>query len=402
MREARSALTGLGMSPFSREPIGSPRELAAEAARRAIADAGLAPGAIDGLLINQSAAAPAGALSLRLHEDIGLGGLNLLTLVEGKGSSVLQMVQQATLAVAAGMARHVLCVFADAPIAPGRGGSQAFNAASVLSGIEGWEARYGLFGPVGAYALLARYYMHRHAMSEADLGGQAVASHAWAALNPLSLKPRLLSISDYLGSRCIASPLRVHDCAFPVNGGAAVVVSALEGLKDAPHAPVFVHGMGQGHAGVPRMAHGVLDASHALFAVNQGEFRTPGTEAGTRAFAMAGIDASSVSQCQFYDAFSFNVTAALEDYGLVPRGEGMRFIAQGHTSPGGKLPVNTGGGQLAGFYLQGMTPLAEAVVQGRAEAGARQAGNDVILVNGSGGTLEYHAALVLSPHRVLR
>jgi acetyl-CoA acetyltransferase len=103
-----------------------------------------------------------------------------------------------------------------------------------------------------------------------------------------------------------------------------------------------------------------------------------------------------------YDAFSYNAVAALEDYGFCRPGEGAAFISDGNTSPGGRLPLNTGGGQLASFYLQGMTPLTEAVIQGRSAGEARQVEkNDVILVNGSGGRLEYHAALIVSPHQSL-
>src|SRR5690606_358900 len=106
---------GIGASRIAREPIGTPRALAAEAVLAAMNDAGVAPADVDGLLLNPSALAEGDALPLKLQEDIGLPGLRLLTQIDGKGSSVLQMVQYATLAIRHGMASVVACVFADAP-----------------------------------------------------------------------------------------------------------------------------------------------------------------------------------------------------------------------------------------------------------------------------------------------
>ena len=78
----------------------------------------------------------------------------------------------------------------------------------------------------------------------------------------------------------------------------------------------------------------------------------------------------------------------LEDYGFCAKGEGGAFAASGALGPGGTLPVNTGGGQLSAYYMWGMTPLSEAVIQARGQGGDRQAPrNDVILVSGNGGIL---------------
>lgn len=392
-RQATSAIVGLGFSQLSRQPIGSARTLALDAISAAITDAGLALKDIDGLLINQSGLAPPGSLSLRLQEDAGLGSLRLLSCVEAKGASVLQMVQQAALAIAAGMARNVVCVFADAPLVAEVAGSQSYGKASVLTGIEGWEAQYGMFGPVGAYALLARRYMDVFGVSERQLAGHALACRLWAQDNPQAFLRKPLTLDDYLTARKVVEPFRVLDCAFPINGGAAVVVSAASQARrqasDAARPAVYIHGMGQGHAAAPMLRTAGED------------WPTPAALAAETLYRMAGIGPAEVSMFQIYDAFSYCAIAALEDFGLCDHGSGAAFIADGNTAPGGSLPVNTGGGQLSGGYLQGMTPLAEAVIQGRGDGGARQARNDLILVNGSGGRLEYHAALLLSPHAAI-
>lgn len=388
-RQATSAIVGLGFSQLSRQPIGSARALALEAISLAITDAGLALKDIDGLLINQSALAAPGSLNLRLQEDAGLGSLRLLSCVEAKGASVLQMVQQAALAIAAGMARNVVCVFADAPLVADVAGSQSYGNASILTGIEGWEAQYGMFGPVGAYALLARRYMEVFGVSERQLAGHALACRRWAQDNPQAFLRKPLTMDDYLAARKVAEPFRVLDCAFPINGGAAVVVSAAPQASDAARPAVYIHGMGQGHAAA------------AMLRASGEDWPTPAALAAQTLYRMAGIGPAEVSMFQIYDAFSYCAVAALEDFGFCEYGSGAAFIADGNTAPGGSLPVNTGGGQLSGGYLQGMTPLTEAVIQGRGDGAARQARNDLILVNGSGGRLEYHAALLLSPHAAI-
>jgi len=293
-------------------------------------------------------------------------------------------VQQATAAIQAGLATHVACVFADAPVA-GKGAGDAYAITSPLTGIAGWERQYGLFGATGAYALAANRHMALHGWSQDDLGAYVLACRHWAQLNPDAAIRQPLSMEDYQRSPWIVEPFHMLDCAYPLNGAVAVIVAAAQGAERA----VFVHGMGQGHPGRPalRAAEEPLSGGHL---------------AGQRAYAMAGVDADNITLCQLYDAFSFTALLALEEYGFCAAGQGGAFVRAGHTMPGGRLPVNTGGGHLAGGYLQGMTPLAEAVIQARREAGARQVPKpDVILVNGSGGRLEYHAALVLSPHQRL-
>jgi acetyl-CoA acetyltransferase len=387
MPGALSSIVGLGKSQLSRSPIGSARSLAAAAVRDAIANAGLDTADVDGLLINQSSLAPAGTLPLQMMDDIGLSSLRFLSQVEGKGASVLQMVQLATMAIRQGMASAVACVFADAPLVAGQGGGQSYQNEAPLTGIAGWEGQYGLYGPAASYALATQRYMHDFQVTESQLAQYPIACRKWAALNPAALLQKPLDLEGYLASRYIAEPIRVFDCAYPVNGGIAVIVSSAEAAADCPNPPVYVHGMGQGHATIHRLAG------------DQDEHQTAGALAGAGMYAMAGATPADVTLCQFYDAFSFCAVAALEDYGLCPRGEGAAFIASGATSPGGRLPVNTGGGHLASYYMQGMTPLEEAIVQARGHGAARQiAANDLILVNGSGGRLEYHAAMLLSPH----
>jgi acetyl-CoA acetyltransferase len=386
-----SALVGLGFSELSRLDIGTARDLAIDAVNAAVADSGLGLDDVDGLLLGHSPSAPFADLPLRLQNDLGLFELRLLASIEGEGTTAVQMVQHATMAIRHGLAKNVVCVFADAPLKPGaESGSVSFRRTMSLTGIDDWESRYALVGAAGAHALATRRYLSACGASEADLGAYAVSNRRWAERNPDAALRKPLTVEDYLASRYIVEPLRLLDCAYPVNGAVAVVVTGCELAAEGPRPPVWVHGMGQGHYGRPGLA--AFDR----------ELRTGGELAGKTAYAMAGVRAADVRMCQLYDAFSYLGLLALEDYGLCPRGEAPAFVQSGACAPGGSLPTNTGGGHLSGFYLQGMTPLSEAIIQARGDGGARQVERrDVILVNGVGGCADYHAALVLSPLRSL-
>ena len=385
-RNARAAIVGLGFSALSRKPIGSIPDLAIDAIIAGLADAGVAIELVDGLLMAQSELATRNALSVRLRDALDFGDLAIANVVEGKGTSVLQMVQQAAMAIEAGLARVIVCVFSDAPVGAQSSSGQSYARPSAVSGIDGWEERYGLFGAVGAYALAARRYMAKFGMAERYFADYAIACRRWAVKNPLALMRQPLDIDTYLKSPFVVEPFRVLDCALPVNGAAAVVVVDAARAADSKTGAAYIHGMGQGHNGLSALT---TDASGP----------TGGNSSVRRATAMAGVDLADVTMCQLYDAFSFSALFALEDAGFCRRGEAGEMIASGQTSPGGRLPLNTGGGQLASFYLQGMTPLSEAVLQARRQGGERQvARNDVILVNGSGGCLEFFAAMILSPH----
>lgn len=114
------------------------------------------------------------------------------------------------------------------------------------------------------------------------------------------------------------------------------------------------------------------------------------------AFKMAGIELKDVDFAELYDCYTFTVLVTLEDYGFCKKGEGGPFVADGRIGPNGSLPVNTGGGQLSSFYMWGMTPVSEGVIQVRGDGGRRQVPkHDIGLISGNGGILSTHSTLVL-------
>ena len=379
-----AAISGLGMSGLVRSQALPAAELAFQAIDLAIADAGLRHEDVDGLLISRSPVAIERDVGLHLRHGCGIPNLKLLQFIDGEGTSALQMVHTAACAVSAGMVRHVVCVFADAPLRAGRSGAEAFGTIKSLSGVGGLRYASGLFGAPALYGLAVRRHMSLYGTTQQQLGAVAVTTRQWAALNPRAVYRETLTIEAYMASRLIADPIRLYDCATPVDGGIAVVVSATESCCGLAQPPVHILGIGQGHPVQRRQR------------PEENEVTTGAAAAKEAAFAMAGIATGDIDIVECYDAFSYMTLLALEGYGFCGRGEAGAMVAAGHTAPGGRLPVNTGGGHLSGYYLQGMTPLSEAILQVRGQAGARQCPrHELALVTNEGGFFEYHACAVL-------
>src|SRR5213596_424316 len=227
----------------------------------------------------------------------------------------------------------------------------------------------------------ARRHMHLFGTTSEQLGAIAIAQRKWAQMNLWAQMRKPLTMEDYLNSRYIVEPFHLFDCCLVSNGGIAVIVTGRERARDSRRPPVYIRGMAQGHVGG--------DPSDTL---SSGAVlsREP-------ALRMAGLTLRDVDVVELYDCYTFTVIVTLEDYGFCPKGEGGRFVAERVTGPGGRLAVNTGGGQLASFYMWGMTPVSEAVIQLRGDGGTRQVPrHDVALVSGNGGVLSTHSTLVLS------
>ena len=391
MRKNLAAIAGLGMSPMGRSHIGSTRDLAIAAAIACVEDAGIGLRDVQGLLMCRSPSKPTSELPLRLRLDLGLGDLRLLADLNMEGASSIGMIQAACLHITSGLADLVLCVFGDSPLGAGiESGAAAYNRVMNLTGIDGMEAQSGLYGAAGPYALAAQRYLARYALPADALGCYPVACRRWAALNPDAFLREPLDMEGYRRSRAIVEPFRVLDCAYPVNGAIAVLVCSPERARDLRRPPVYIHACAQGHAG------------SRPFEGEEPELETGARLAAESLWQQARVTSGDIQMAQLYDAFSYVGLQALEDYQLCPRGEATAFVASGATSPGGSLPVATGGGHLSGFYLQGMTPVAEAVLQARGQAGERQSNrNELILVTGNGGRMDYHAAMLLSPKETL-
>lgn len=384
------AIAGLGITEMTRDWRGDTPMLAIRAIKLALEDAGLAKGDLDGLLINNGVV-PAGydssSMGLQLQTMMGLTDLKLLNHMNAAGSTAGQMVQFASLAIQAGMCTTVACVFADAPLSTGQSASSAYGQIRALRGVAGLPPAYGIFGANAQYALTARRHMALYGTTNDHFGAIAVSNRKWASKNPRAVFRSPITMDDYHNSRWICEPFHLLDCTMVNNGAIAVIVTSPERAADLKQPPVYVIGMGQGHPGNPRRAEA------------ENEVNTGARIARTTAFAMAGITNKDIDVCELYDCYTYTTLVTLEDYGFCEKGEGGPFVADGKLEPGGSLPTNTGGGELSGYYMWGMTPLSEGIIQARGQGGERQVPkHDVVLVSCQGGILDYHACLVLSPH----
>ncbi|MFJ9565204.1 thiolase family protein [Streptomyces fuscichromogenes] len=385
MRGRGAAIAGVGLTEVGKVYGRTAAEFAEEAVRLAVADAGLRLRDVDGLLINPGKSP---GLDLSLAKRLGLRDLTLLSEVQSFGASVGIMVAQAAMAVRTGAATTVVCVFADAPLQQDVRSGDAYTSSSLgAAGFRSAETAGGFTSVNHRYALAAARYMAHYGVTNDQLGAVAVSQRKWAARNPVAQFRTPMTQEDYHRSRWVVQPLHLYDCCLVSNGGAAVVVTTAERANSLPRPPVHVWGWGQAHPGH-------LMARDSMFGLVTGA-----AASGAAAMKMAGITPSDVDVREIYDCYTYTVLVTLEDYGFCAKGEAGELAASGALAPGGALPTNTGGGQLSGFYLWGMTPLHEAVLQARGEAGERQVPrHDTVLVSGNGGILDHHATLVLSPH----
>jgi acetyl-CoA acetyltransferase len=378
-----TAIVGLGLTDLGKVYGPSSSEFAALAVERAAADAGLQLGDIDGLLVSGGATH---GVTPDLQRLLGLRDLPLLAQIEAYGSTATGMIQYASLAIRAGMATTVACVWGDAPLQ--NGGGSAYGVPRPRVGFDSLPAAAGVIGANPRYALAARRHMQAFGTTVDDFAAVAVGQRAWAEHNPLAQMRKPITVADHHKSRMIADPLRLLDCCLVSNGGIAVIVAAADRAADLPQPPVHIWGWGQGHPNYP-MRQG------SRFGLASGA-----KQSGAAAMGMAGVSVADIDICELYDCYTFTVVITLEDYGFCAKGEGGAFASSGALAPGGSLPTNTGGGQLSSYYAWGMTPLSEAVIQARGHGGDRQvAKHDVILVSGNGGVLDHHGTLIVSPHR---
>ncbi len=380
----RPVICGLGLTGLGKVYGRSAAQFAADAVRLAAADAGLALGDIDGLLVSSGVG---NGVHLDLQLDLGLRDLALLSELQAYGSTAGGMVQVASMAVQSGMVAAVACVWADAPLRPGGSSAAAYGAAGAR-GPAGWRGLAAASGIVGAnprYALAARRHMERFGTTGDQLGAIAVAQRDWAALNPLAQLRTPITIEDYHASRWIVEPFHLLDCCLVSNGGIAVIVTSADRAAGLRQPPVYVRGWAQAHPG------------HSGLRFDDFGLVTGAAAAGPAALRMAGVELADIDVVELYDCYTYTVLVSLEDYGFCGKGEGGPFAASGALGPEGRLKVNTGGGQLSAYYMWGMTPLSEAVIQARGQAGQRQVGrHDLVLVSGNGGILDHHSTLILA------
>lgn len=371
----QACIVGIGHTDYCRAPGSGMSQLGLQlkAAARAVADAGLKPASIDGIMPFPNLGTAEG-----IAASLGCENLRFAATVHTGGAAPVASLNVAAAAVTSGMADYVL-------LPAGWNGysrtrvrqTVATDVASIPGGAiaRDYYLPYGFVAPPQWYSVIARRHMHEFNTQPEQLGNVAVAMRQHAQLNPAAVmygKP--LTLDDYMDSPMLADPYRVLDCCLETDGAAAVVVTSVERARDLPAIPVAIV---SGASGQPYPADEITN--------RRDFFKTGISIAAPQAFGRAGIRPAEVDVAMIYDCFTFEVLQQLEEMGFCKRGEGGEFVEDGRIAPGGELPVNTHGGLMAEAHVLGMNHIIEAVLQLRGAAEDRQVANTrTVVVTGWG------------------
>jgi acetyl-CoA acetyltransferase len=346
-----------------------------EAARNALADAGLTTRDIDGIATVSSPG------PVQVAHALGI----MPTWMDGTGvggTSFLLHVRHAVAAIRAGYARTVLITHGES----GRSRVGAGGWRMDLSSPPGqFEAPYGTLGPTTTFTIPMLRYMKDYGLTHEQLAYVAVAQRKWAAKNPRAMFREEITVADVFASRMVAYPFHLLECCLVTDGGGALIVTAADRAAEFPKPPVHI--LGTGEASETPMISQMVDFTESQ------AFRL----AGQAAFTEAGITTADVGHLMIYDAFAHVPIYGLEALGFVKKGEAGPFIAEGNTEPGGSLPLNTNGGGLSYTHtgMYGMFAIQEGVRQIRGEAAAQAGEPQISVVLGNGGMFATSGVLVL-------
>ncbi len=358
-----AAIVGIGEVPSGVYPDRPCLQSALQSAHDAIEDSGLPYDEIDAVI-------PAGTfydpwyntnmIFSQLVEELGLTGKTKMNLqvVAGGASSAALMATAAGL-IATGAARSVLCVHAE------KWGSMPnqdmYDKLATFGISPEWEAPYGL-NMNAVSALITQRYAFETGTTEEQLASVCVALRKWAELNPNAMYQKPLALEDVLRSKLVASPLHAFECNRLADGGSAFIVTSAERAKSLDTVPVYLLGSGS-------------VVTHYAISQETNMSRFGYARAAEEAFGVAGLGPRDMDIAEIYDSYPVFNLIALEEMGFCKRGEAGQFVLDGHTWPGGSLPMTTNGGMLSQGHTGtggGIAVLVEAARQLMGKAGKRQ------------------------------
>ncbi len=365
-----TAIVGAHETPYARHPAEDTDTtgILAAAVAGALADAGIAHGAVDGLGVASFSLVPDHAIDLAWR--LGLRVRWLMDDANG-GASAVDMLQHAVRAIEAGDAETiVLCAGDHLDRAAFRRLVEEYNRATAEH-----LTPLGYTGPNALFAMVTQRWLAARGLDRAALGAIPVAQRAWAAGNPAAVYREPLTMEEYLASPYVAEPLTRYDCVPVVTGADAVVVTGAP-AGGRPHVRVraiaALHN--PDHQQGPGFGEGFADVARRLW-------------------PLAGVRPEDVDAAFLYDDYPVVVAVQAEELGLVPGGDIERWLRVDVLERGRAL--NTSGGQLSAGQAGaagGMHGLVEAVRQLRGEAAGRQADVSLAVVGGYGMVLLRHGA----------
>jgi len=343
----RAAIVGLGHTAQGELPGSSAEENALDAGLLALQDAGLTVGDLDGLIACKSVQGQA--------NDVAVGallGVNLPYVQSLDYGTCNFSLHLAVMAIVSGMANTILLTYG----ANARSGK--FDFGKPMYGADMASAA-GLVHIAGRAGLALQRHKAIYGTTDEQFGMLAVGQRLWAQNNPNAIFRKPMTMADYLAEPYMVDPLRRSDVTMISDGGVAVVVTTAERARDLPNRPVYVSGMAE-YAGV----RGDNNPENLM--------RPWLKESASAIWTTTGLNAGDIDVLYIQDPTAVWSLQMLEYYGFCGIGEGGPFLAEGHTLPGGVLPLNTHGGQLSESYTWGWMHVVEAVRQLRGQAGDRQ------------------------------
>jgi acetyl-CoA acetyltransferase len=363
------AIVGAALSDIGRVDVKSAFHLHQQAVSRALADAGLEKGDVDGVMSTGT-----GVLApLEVAEYLGLRPTWVDSTSVG-GSSWETMVEHALAGIEAGLAEVVVIVYGSTTRADLKRGRRLANISMGTRGPIQFDVPYG-HTLISKYAMSAVRHMHEFGTTVEQLAEIAVSARYNASLNPEAYYRDPITIDDVQTSPMMADPFTKLHCCIRSDGGGAVVLTSAERARHCAKEPVFVLGTGEA-------------TSHTTMSEWDDFTESPASRSGELAFRRAGLRPEDVDVCELYDAFTSMLLLTVEGLGFCKKGEGGPFVEDGKLRVGGALPTNTDGGGLSHCHpgMRGVFLLVEAVRQLRGECGARQVpGARIACVSGTGG-----------------
>ena len=372
------AVVGIGHAKFGKRADATIRELAHEAVAPALEDAKLTTAEIDASVIGVAGDvfAAQGSPGALIHDYVGMGSKPSFR-VEAACATGSAGVRSAWSLIKAGLAEVVLVIGAETMVHVGTPMATEWMA---RAGDTRWEYPFGITFP-GFYALMATRHMHEFGTSRTQLSMVAVKSHKYGALNPFAHLQKEVSLEEAMKSVPICQPLNLYDCCLISDGAAAVVMASEERARKITDTPVWITGLG--------CASDTMMISERPTLVGL----TASRVAGEQAYKMAGVSPSDLDVACTHDCFSIAEIMSYEDLGFCKKGEGGKFIEEGQSYIGGKVPVNVDGGLKSKGHPLGATGVSmtvEIVKQLRGEAGKRQvSGAEIGLTHNVGETGQY-------------
>ncbi len=349
----KTAVVGIGATEFSKNSGRSTLRLAVECCDAAIRDAGLEPGQIDGMVsftVEENH-------EIDVARNLGIKELRHFSRIHHSGGAACGTIHQAAMAVDSGACNNVLVYRAFNERSEARFGTGVQGRQATADPIDvdfGWSSPFGLLTPASWVAMFATRYMHEYGATSEDFGRVSVADRKHAANNPKAFfyqKP--ITLEDHQLSRWIVKPLHLLDCCQESDGAQALVVTTLDRARDLPNKPAVIASAAQGSG----------DDQQMMKSYYRDEI-TGLPEMGLCArqlWADTGLGPDDIQSAVLYDHFTPLALPQLEEFGFCKPGEAKDFIKDGNIELGGRLPINTNGGQLGEAYIHGMNGIAEGV-----------------------------------------